>query len=77
MPPEESTAGDSELAAIPLSTVFCADDADVVIRTAGPLDFHIHKPIPSLVSPVFKAMLMLNCSVLHSPMFIRSAPVTS
>ena len=67
MPSEESTAGDSEPAAIPLSTVFCADDADVVIRTAGPLDFHVHKPILSLVSPVFKAMFTLPQPPTNTP----------
>ena len=41
-------------AAIPLSIDFCADDADVVIRAAGTLDFRTHKVILSLVSPVFK-----------------------
>ena len=67
MPSEGSTAGDSEPAAIPLSTVFCADDADVVIRTAEPLDFHVHKPILSLVSPVFKAMFTLPQPPTNTP----------
>ena len=41
---------------IPLSTVFYADDADVVIRAAGQLDFRAHKCILSVISPVFKVM---------------------
>ena len=41
-------------ATVPMSTIFCADDADVVIRAAGALDFHVHKLILSLASPIFK-----------------------
>ena len=41
---------------VPLSTVFCADDADIIIRAAGTRDFRAHKLILSLVSPVFKTM---------------------
>jgi len=41
---------------VPLSTVFRADDADVVIRAAGSLDFRAHKCILSLTSLVFKNM---------------------
>jgi hypothetical protein len=44
---------------IPLSTDFCADDADVVIRAAGALDFRAHKIILSLISPVFRDMFTL------------------
>jgi hypothetical protein len=39
-----------------VSTVFCADDADVVIRAAGALDFRAHKVMLSLVSSFFKTM---------------------
>ena len=41
-------------APVPLSTVFCADDADVVICAAGTRDFRVHKSILSLVSPIFR-----------------------
>lgn len=41
---------------VPLSTVFYADDADVIIRAAGQLDFRVHKCILSVISPVFKTM---------------------
>ena len=44
---------------IPLSTDFCADDADVIIRAAGSLDFRVHKIILSLASPFFKDMFTL------------------
>jgi len=43
-------------ATVPLSTVFCADDADVVIRAEGALDLHAHKCILSLASPILKSM---------------------
>lgn len=46
-------------AAVPLSTDFCAEDADVVIRAAGSIDFRVHKAILSLVSPIFKDMFNL------------------
>lgn len=42
-----------------LSTDFCADDADVVIRAAGTLDFRVHKLILSLASPIFRDMFTL------------------
>ena len=51
-----SDKSEAESSAVPLSTDFCADDADVVIRAAGTLDFRAHKFILSLVSPVFKDM---------------------
>ena len=56
---ESSTAVTEPTATIPLSIVFYADDADVVIRAAGTLDFRVHKLILSLVSPVFKDMFTL------------------
>ena len=46
-------------AAVPLSTDFCADDADFIIRAAGILDFRVHKSILSLVSPIFKDMFSI------------------
>ena len=55
----ESAAIEAELVPVPLSTVFCADDADVVIRAAGTRDFRVHKPILSLVSAIFKTMFSL------------------
>ena len=54
-------------ATVPLSTDFCADDADVIIRTAGTLDFHAHKVILSLVSPIFKDMFTLPQSPSVTP----------
>ena len=60
MLPEEPTAAATEPAAvIPISTDFCANDADVIIRAAGTLDFRAHKAILSLVSPFFKDMFTL------------------
>jgi len=60
MPPGRSNAGATRpTATVPLSTVFCADDADVVIRAAGARDFRVHKLILSLASPMFKDMLTL------------------
>ena len=56
MTPKEASTTVAEPAAPPLSTVFCADDADVVIRAAGTLDFRVHKCILSLVSPIIKDM---------------------
>jgi len=56
MVPRVLDTAETESATVPLSTVFCADDADVVIRAAGSLDFRAHKLILSLVSPTFKDM---------------------
>jgi len=53
---KESSTAVAKSAAPPLSTVFCADDADVVIRAAGTLDFRAHKCILSLVSPIIRDM---------------------
>ena len=38
---------------VPMSTDFCAEDADVIIRAAGTLDFRAHKAILSFASPSF------------------------
>jgi len=57
--PRTSGTVEAELAAVPLSTDFCADDADVIIRAAGTLDFHVHKLILSFASPVFRDMFTL------------------
>ena len=54
-----STTTAESTAPVPLSTVFCADDADIVIRAAGIRNFRAHKLILSLVSPVFKDMFTL------------------
>ena len=59
MPSGTSSTVEANPTTVPLSTVFRADDADVVIRAAGTLDFRVHKPILSLVSPVFKDMFTL------------------
>jgi hypothetical protein len=53
---EKFTTPGAKPAAVPQSTVFCADDADVVIRVADTLDFRVHKLMLSLVSPFFKTM---------------------
>ena len=54
-----ATAATDSTAVVPLSTDFCADDADVVIRASGTLDFRVHKAILSFVSPFFKDMFTL------------------
>ena len=54
-----STTTPDSTTVVPISTGFCADDADVIIRAAGTLDFHAHKLILSLVSPFFKDMFSL------------------
>ena len=60
MPPEQSNTPTTEpTAGIPLLTNFCTDDADVIIRAAGTIDFLVHKFILSLVSPFFKDMFTL------------------
>ena len=56
---EPSTAATEATATVPTSTDFCADDADVIIRAGGTLDFRVHKLILSLVSPIFKDMFTL------------------
>jgi len=56
---KSSTTVTEPTATVPLSTVFCANDADVVIRAAGTRDFRVHKLILSLASPVFRDMFTL------------------
>ena len=58
-PKRTNTVAAEPTADIPLSTDFCADDADVIIRAAGSLDFHVHKLILSLVSPFFRDLFTL------------------
>ena len=53
------TATEPQTPVVSLSTVFCADDADIVIRAAGAHDFRVHKFILSLVSPIFKDMFTI------------------
>ena len=57
MPP--SAAATRHTTTVPLSVVFCAEDADVVIRAVGALDFRAHKLILSLVSPIFRDMFTI------------------
>ena len=59
MPPRKAGSAAAKPAAVLLSPDFCADDADVVIRAAGVLDFRVHKLILSLASPVFKDMFTI------------------
>jgi len=57
--PRKPGAAEARPASVPLSTDFCADDADVIIRAAGTLDFRVHKLILSFASPVFRDMFTL------------------
>ena len=59
MPYRASSTVETEPATVPLSTVFCADDADVVVRAAGTRDFRVHKVVLSFVSTVFKDMFAI------------------
>ena len=58
-PKKFNTVTTEPTADVPLSTDFCADDADLIIRAAGTLDFRVHKLILSLASPFFKDMFTL------------------
>ena len=76
MPPKSSTtAAIKSTATVPTSTVFCADDADVVIRAAGLLDFRAHKSILSLASPVFKEMFTIPQPPTDTPGILPHADV--
>ena len=67
LPEEPSAATTESTTVVPLSTDFCADDADVIIRAAGTLDFHVHKATLSFVSPFFKDMLTIPQSPTTTP----------
>ena len=66
MPRKPGTA-EAGSAAVPLSTDFCADDADVIIRAAGTLDFRVHKLILSIASPVFRDMFTVTQPPTNTP----------
>jgi len=66
MPRKPSTA-EAKPASAPLSTDFCADDADVIIRAAGALDFRVHKLVLSLISPIFKDMFTIPQPPTNTP----------
>ena len=53
---ESDTAGTEHVNVSPL---FCADDADIAIRSLGTYEFRVHKLILSLASPIFKDMFTL------------------
>jgi hypothetical protein len=67
MLPEKSTTPEAKPTAVPLSTDFCADDADVVIRVADTLDFRVHKLMLSLVSPFFRTMFTVPQPPTNTP----------
>lgn len=52
----ESAIARVEPAMVPLSTVFCADNVDLVICAAGSRDFRVHKSFLSFASPIFETM---------------------
>ena len=53
--PRTTDTAEPTPATVPLSTVFCDDDADLIIRAAG-VDFQAHKFLLSLASPIFRGM---------------------
>ena len=67
MVPNVSDPSEAKSAVVPLSADFCADNADVVIRAAGTLDFRAHKCILSLVSPIFKDMFTIPQPPIDTP----------
>jgi len=67
MTSKESSTAMAKPAAPPLSTVFSADDADVVIRAAGTLDFRVHKCILSLVSSIIRDMFNVSQPPTNTP----------
>ena len=55
----ESDTASTDSESVATTHPFCADDADVIIRAKGPLDFRVHKCNLSFVSPVFKDMFTI------------------
>ena len=53
---ESDTAGTEH---VDVSPLFCANDADIAIRSLGTYEFRVHKLILSLASPIFKDMFTL------------------
>ena len=76
MTSKEPKLTDTKPTAVPLSSDFCADDADVIIRAAGAFDFRVHKCILSLISPVFKDMFTIPQPPTDTPGTLPRVDVT-
>ncbi|KAK7045094.1 hypothetical protein R3P38DRAFT_3347296 [Favolaschia claudopus] len=55
----ESTAPTSSPAFIPIEPFRSAKGADIILRSSDGVDFHAHRVVLSLVSPVFETMFQL------------------
>jgi len=82
MSTKKTRTKNSDPTAVPWqSTVFCAEDADIIIRAAGDLDFRAHKCILSLISPILRDMFALpqpptNIPGTLSPVDVTESPRT-